>query len=132
MKQENLEKKLNKHKKKQSCKLCNCKETQHSKSITPIEESPPYRKESEPSIPVGSLVTWKKSLEGSQTILEETKSVGIVVDSHWFHAEESAKFSKRKGEWISSFVSIPEAAVLWDDGELTNVPMSMLEIEDGT
>ena len=134
----NFEKKLNKHKKKNHKCMCAFCSNDSSPIIlhTPIDEEPPYKASSHPTLQVGDLVFWKGSASSPDAILqfsvfEESKSAGIVIGSHWMKVETSARFSKREGDWVSDFVCVPHAVVLWNDAETTDIPMELLEKQSG-
>lgn len=133
-----LEKKLNKHKKKkQKCMCAACGDNLESIMLQiPIDQDPPFKKSSIPNLFNGDLVFWKKEVSDIPFglpfySLEESKKAGIVISSHWMKTETSTKFSKKEGGWISNFICIPHAVVLWNDGEMTSIPMDLLERESG-
>jgi hypothetical protein len=99
---------------------------------TPIEETPPHKIKCEPNVNVGDLVTWEDGVSPLNILRlsgEDKREVGLVIGARWVQAEESARFSKKQGEWISRFVCFPQATVMWNDGQISNIPMEILKIK---
>lgn len=75
----------------------------------PIESPGDFKIRHVPTVSPGDIVKWKPEVPGSQ--LFETKTLGLVLASRWCRAD-----------WISNREEflIPEAFILWNDGDTTN------------
>ncbi len=97
---------------------------------TPIDETPPHRPKCDPSVEIGDLVTWNDGVSPVNIFRlsdEDRRNVGIVIGARWVQAEESARFSKKQGEWVSKYICFPQATVMWNDGQISNIPMEILK-----
>ena len=93
-----------------------------SSSYLPIDECPPHQAH-EKTLELGDLVAQLRYKNGA---LELDFEQGIVIDARWVRRESSARFSKKKGEWVVRYEYIPEAIVMWGDGFTSPAPMNLL------
>jgi hypothetical protein len=87
----------------------------------PIKDRPPLEVQSEPSVAVGDLVVWniaKNTNPRHYSPRMGRKASGIVLETHWAIMDYVE---------IKTPYYVPEATIMWSDGQLTNSHHSTLK-----